>query len=318
MKCVRSRSASPHSATRASQHHVRSIGYARSDYFAHLGPKRSVITAKIQEVAPRACLDGDGRGCAVTAWFVHDKLQEVQAKAKELCQADDRDACLVWIHLARKAGPDNAKGFEKACSLGIDTLCKPANKDPREQCLLGYLDDCIDVPPGAPDADVLQQLAHAHRKFGNPGLYGFKPPNGDHRASCDGGNSLGCLLAGLELLGAVPKPPKELPALPAAAELDATIGRACDEGLGIACLAYGFRLLDRGLEEADTKRANSWLEKGCKLGNELSCRHVSVDPQLLEHDYEDYRKRMARACMKTGDGSDCRAYVSLLAVQFQD
>lgn len=294
----------------------RSIGYVRSDYFRHLGPPRKVIRARIDDVSKTACLAGDGRACAVAGWLSPKHLDVVEPKAKELCAGGDRDACLVAVRLAMDRDSSTtppADEFEAACKAGITAKCARP-EDATTACLRGELDACADAK-GA-DAAVYEALAAVHRPFGNPGIYGFAAPAGDHMTACEEGRSIACLVAGLELLDPSAEPTSNIPALPPREQLDATLGRACDDGLAIACLVYGFRLLDRGVkEDRDIAGANRRLNQGCELGSEAACRHVSFEAEIRKHDFDGYRKQLARSCARTANRDDCNAHVSFLAFE---
>lgn len=295
----------------------RSIGYVRSDYFAHLISEASrAISDVVRSRSFDACMAEDGRGCAVAMWFGdRSRKQELLPTAEKLCRGGDRFACEMWYAWKlSQNNPDVAEIEEIArisCEAGYLALCVQKPEDAEKRCLTGELQQCR---PLAAQSRAFAALASGGRSVGNPGLYGVRPPPGDHAQLCDDGDSLSCLFAGLILLGDFAEMPAEIPPLPSAAKLDATIGRACHEGVAVACLAYGFRLLDRPIaEKRDFARANAWLQKGCDLGSELACREMSFEPQLLKHDVDGHRKRLERSCMRTASPHDCQAFFSLLA-----
>lgn len=295
----------------------RLAAYARSDTFF---PNISEVFDESEWArAAAGCAKGESRSCGVWAWSDgYTDAEELTKVVTRLCGEGDGIACHAWAVSALRGikvgGSNLAAARAASCAAGFTAHCDPEPEAAvRERCLDGELAACASAAAGPDEAPLLAALAAVSQEGRNPGLYDVKLPDHDYASDCTSNGGIACLAAGLLLVG--PGAATAAPPLPSKASLDATLGRACDDGINVACLVYGFRLIDRPVdEERDLASANARLGQACGRGNLRACWLRNYDAELLERQYGGQRDSAKHACM-SGSTAGCQLFYALLSAE---
>lgn len=199
----------------------------------------------------------------------------ITARHAEACAAGVALACSAdqWVTADRLDRSAARSVFEAACGAGDPVAC----------VVLGWL-------------DVQVEWGQVSARAGDPAAAALH-----FQAACDAGLARGCAeLANLLLRGVgVEKDPQRAQALLIA---------ACQSGVGNACMGLGDRWEDTNALE---RAAESW-DRGCLLGDGLSCRNLA---KLREDDAPDEAQALrVRAC-ELGVSEACLALFPVLPAE---
>lgn len=265
------------------------------------------------EIALRACLDGDMRGCLVfgSLWWGDGPpapdVERVTTLSREACQSGDAIGCKAWASASDDPDADRA-----ACDAGFQGHCP---EQPIPGCLDGEFTACQDSDDPAAQAigrdrtlvGVDAQLALRS----NPALYMVSLRGEEMSTHCEQGSGIACFAMGLNATADV-NPFDEAPV--PLNSLEVSMGRGCELGANISCYVFALRLLDRVKPEpTEIQRANELLDRACQNGHGASCQ-LRLTTQPLPADLTRLRTETRRICERSpGATSACTTWSELLA-----
>ncbi|MCC6623210.1 MAG: sel1 repeat family protein [Deltaproteobacteria bacterium] len=201
-------------------------------------------------------------------------LREAVERFIDGCRLDDDRSCAAASRLVRD-GWDRADGdelatwrvqlFEHTCARGDATAC------------------------GAFALEL-------YRGRGVPVDHGRAAELG--AKACDGGDSVGCLVAGVYWWGKRADGLGDEPLKTAIPLLD----RGCERGHSEACAWAGVALTSCSAAPCDPARGKPLLERACKDGVDFACEHAAEVKERQAH--EKRAEKATRAC-EQGDGRAC-------------
>lgn len=260
---------------------------------------------RVAEALGPACEEGVTSACESMAWARLDELEDQErARLGRACADGSGRACRLTAasHVARDELAPAAAAFEHGCGLGDLPSCTgqvaaaiALGQEPGPEMLEQLATQCR-----VPSAPACALLGHAAFEPGMDTLALYRDVITPWRAACTAGDARSCRDIAWALLDTVPQPSVELlaaegsgdaPPSPEVAAWQAIVDEAtpwlvtsCNLGIGEACMRMVGILETRELSEQEQLLRAELRRRACEAGVTDACSpagqpHVAPDPQ---------------------------------------